>query len=67
LIVLAAKAVESVVDEFDWGVTGVVVPMLGGVAGFVLVLPGEEAAEDGGALIPKAGAAVLYQAWKAFH
>jgi len=63
LTMVAARAVALVVDEFDCGVTGVVVPALGGGAGFVPVLPVEVGVGDGGALIPKA----VYQAWKAFH
>ena len=66
-MMVAAKAVELVVDEFDCGVMGVVVPALGDGAGFVLVLPVDAGVAVGDALIPKAGAAVVYQAWKAFH
>jgi hypothetical protein len=54
LTMVAARAAALVVDEFDCGVMGVVVPALGGAAGFVLVLPGDVAAEDAGALIFKA-------------
>ena len=63
LTVVAAKVAALVVDEFDCGVMGVVVPMLGEGAGFVLVLPVEEGVDVAGALIFNA----VYQSWKALN